>query len=143
MRHQRDRRQNSDVKPSSANNASASSIVRRLHSGSRRSGLYQAQAKRWHLSGGIVSPRGIFQSLHHFSTCSSDQKSSIVFQVKTTLSHQCAARMAKCTMPLSSLSNPFVTFKLIAVPQQLHEASMMASCCSIAGIPIASQMQLP
>jgi len=88
MRHQCGNRQNSEVSPSSANSASASSIVRRLQSGSRRSGLYQACAKRQHLSRGIISPRGRFQSLHHFSMCSSDQKSSIVFQLKTMSSHQ-------------------------------------------------------
>ncbi len=143
MRHQRDKRQNSDVKPSSANNTSASSIVRLLHSGARRSGLYQACAKRQHLSRGITSPRGIFQSLHHFSICSSDQKSSIVFQLKTMSSHQCAAGMAKCTIPCASPSEPLVTFKFIAVLQHPHDASMTASCFSIAGMPIASQMQLP
>ena len=143
MLHQRGKRQNSDVKPSSANNASASSIVRLLHSGARRSGLYQACAKRQHLSSGITSPRGRFQSLHHFSICSSDQKSSIVFQLKTMSSHQCAAGMAKCAIPCASPIESFVTFRLIAVLQQPHEASMVAFCCNIAGMPIASQMQLP
>src|SRR6266496_4946041 len=92
MRHQRGKRQNGEVKPSSENNSSASSTVRLLHSGSRRSGPYQTCAKRQHLARGITSPRDISQSLHHFSTCSSDQKSNIVFQLKTMSSHQCAAR---------------------------------------------------
>ena len=143
MRHQRGKRQNSDVKPSSENNASASSMVRLLHSGSRRSGLYQTCANPLHLSSDIISPRGRFQSLHHFSTCSSDQKSSIVFQLKTMSSHQCAAGMAKCARPRAPSSEPFVIFKFIAVLQQPHEASMTASCFNIAGMPIASHMQLP
>ena len=143
MRHQRGNRQNSDVKPSSANSASASSIVRLLHSGSRRSGLYHACANRLHFSSGIISPRARPQSLHHFSTCSSDQKSSIVFQLKTMSSHQCAAGTAKCANPPASSSEPLVIFKFIAVLQQPHDASMMASCFNIAGMPIASQMQLP
>ena len=143
MRHQCGKRQNSDVKPSSANSASASSIVRLLHSGFRRSVLYHACANRLHLSRGIISPRGRFQSLHHFSTCSSDQKSSIVFQLKTMSSHQCAAGMAKCANPSALSSEPFVVFKFIAVPQQPHDASTMTSCSSIAAMPIASQMQLP
>ncbi len=143
MRHQCGKRQNSDVEPSSANSASASSIVRLLHSGARRSGLYQACAKRQHFSSGITSPRGRFQSLHHFSICSSDQKSSIVFQLKTMSSHQCAAGMAKCAIPCASPIKPFVTFKFIVVLQHPHDASRVASCCNIAGIPIASQMQLP
>ena len=143
MRRQRGKRQNVEVKPSSENNASASSMVRLLHSGSRRSGLYQGCAKRQHLSRGMISPRGRFQSLHQFSTCSSDQKSSIVFQLKTMSSHQCAAGIAKCATPCASSSEPSVTFKFIAVPQQPHEASIVASCFSIAGMPIASQMQLP
>lgn len=143
MRLQRGKLQNSDIKPSSANNASASSIVRLLHSGSRRSGLYQACAKLKHLSRGITSPRGRFQSLHHFSTCSSDQKRSIVFQLKTMSSHQCAAGMAKCARPPASSSEPFVIFRFIAVLQQPHDASMKASCFNIAGTPIASQMQFP
>jgi hypothetical protein len=142
MRHQRGKRQNGEVSSSSENNASASSTVRLLHSGSRRSGLYQGCAKRLHLLRGIISPRGRFQSLHHFSTCSSDQKSSIVFQLKTMSSHQCAAGMAKWAIPRTSSSEPFVIFRFIAVLQQPQEASMAASCFNIAGMPIASQMQL-
>src|SRR5438132_887899 len=142
-RHHRVKRQNGEVKPSSENNSSASSIVRLLHSGSRRSGPYQTCAKRQHLSSGITSPRDISQSLHHLSTCSSDQKSNIVFQLKTMSSHQCAAGMAKWAIPRASSSAPLVIFKFIAVLQQPHEASMVASCCKIAGMPIASQTQLP
>jgi hypothetical protein len=143
MRLQRGKRQNSEVRPSFPNSASASSIVRLFHSGARRSGLYQACAKRQHLSRRITSPRGRFQSLHHFSICSSDQKSSIVFQLKTMSFHQCAAGMAKCAIPCASPIEPIVTVKFIAVLQHPHDASMTASCLSIAGMPIASQMQLP
>ncbi len=143
MRLHRGKRQNSDVKPSSENKASASSMVRLLHSASRRSGLYQACANRLHLSRGMISPCDRFQSLHHFSTCSSDQKRSIVFQLNTISSHHRAAGMAKCAMPRPSSSEPFVIFKFIAVLQQPHDVSMTASCLSIAGMPIASQMQLP
>ena len=41
------------------------------------------------------------------------------------------------------MSEPLTTVTCIAVPQQPHEASMVASRRSIAGMPIASQIQLP
>ncbi len=95
MRPQLGKRQNGEARPSSAKRAFTSSAVLLRHSGSRRSAPYQAFARRQHRSSERTSPRCRFQSLHHFSTCSSDQKSNIVFQLNTMSSHQCAAGMAK------------------------------------------------
>jgi hypothetical protein len=51
--------------------------------------------------------------------------------------------MAKWAIPEASSSEPSTAATCIAVPQHPHEASMVASHCSIAGMPNASQMQLP
>lgn len=131
------------MRPSSANKISASLIVLLLQAGSRRSALNQALASSQHLSTLRVSPRGRFQSPHHFAICSSDQKSSIVFQLKTTSSHQRAAATAKWASPRACASEPFATSKVIAVPQHPHEALTIPSCFNMEGIPRASQMQLP
>lgn len=87
--------QKADVSPSSANNCSVSPTVLRRHSGCLRSGRYQASASLHPVSRDNTAPRSNRHESHHRSTCSSDRKKSIVFQVNTMSFHQLRAGMAK------------------------------------------------
>ena len=80
--------QKGEVSPSSPSTASVSSTVFRRHAGSRRSGPYHACARRHPCSRDNIAPRSSFHCRHQRSTCSSDRKSSMVFQLKTMSSHQ-------------------------------------------------------
>src|SRR5688572_33282753 len=101
----------------------ASSSVRRLQVGSRRSAPYHTWANSQPCLREKASPRALLHCSHHLSTCSSDLKRSIVFQVNLILSHQRAAGTAKWITPASpSTSFPPRTSTDIASLQSAHDA---------------------
>lgn len=140
-RHQR-RLQNADVKPSWPNSCSISSTVLRRHCGCLRSGEYHDCANRQPVSSDNTAPRLNRHDSHQRSTCSSDRKKSMVFHVKTMSFHHSRAGMAKWITP-SPRTEPLSTTTSAIVPQSPQLVVMRASRFSMAGIPRASQMQLP
>jgi len=88
------RRQNAERSPTLFNVAWACSGEKGRHLGERRS-PYQALARRRPCWSEKTAPRRSFQMRHQRATCSSDRKSSMVFQVKTMFSYQRDAGTAK------------------------------------------------
>src|SRR5712664_2411965 len=79
---------------------------------------------------------------HQRATCSSDRKSSMVFQVKTIFSYQREAGTAKWMTPFAEGRQPLRTVSCIEESQQAHAVVITASRRSITGIASASQTQL-
>ncbi len=142
VRFQTDSFQNSPLSPIRAKAASASDTLFGRHAGLRRS-LYHSFASRQPCSKLRMPPRGRFHCLHQRSTCCSDRNRSMVFHVKTMSLYQSRAGTAIWMIPFDPSSRPFLTFSSISKLQQPQEASIRAFCPSIAGMPSASQMQLP
>lgn len=134
--------QKAPANPIPARTASASCSVFRRQSGLSLS-AYQARASSQHCSGNIVAPRGRSRNVHHRSMCSSDRKRSMVDQVKPMLSHHRAAGTPKCTMPSDRVSVPFLTSRSIWASQSPQRMVSVASASRAAGMPRASQMQIP
>ena len=88
------RRQNAERSPTLFNVAWACCGEKGRHLGERRS-PYQALARRRPCWSEKTAPRRSFQMRHQRATCSSDRKSSMVFQVKTMFSYQRDAGTAK------------------------------------------------
>ena len=142
VRFQTDNFQNSPLSPIRAKAASASDTLFGRHAGLRRS-LYHSFSSRQPCSKLRMPPRGRFHCLHQRSTCCSDRNRSMVFHVKTMSLYQSRAGTAIWMIPFDPSSRPFLTFSSISKLQQPQEASIRAFCPSIAGMPSASQMQLP
>ena len=133
--------QKSPLKPSDAKSLSTVSIAGLDHSGAPRSSANQALASLQACSISSSAPRGIDHCRHQRSTCSSDLKSSIVFQVKTTSCHQRAAGTAKWMTSVVRGAPSSVTSKTVASPQQPQALITRAGSRSMIGTPSASQAQ--
>ena len=132
----------SPLSPIRAKAASASDALFGRQAGLRRS-PYHSFARRQPCCKPRTPPRGRFHCLHQRSTCCSDRNRSMVFQVKTMSLYQSRAGTAIWISPFDPSSRPFSIFSNISKLQQPQEASIRALCPSIAGMPSASQMQLP
>ena len=134
--------QYSPTSPTWENADSASATVLGRQSGASRS-PYHSCAKLQPCCSERVPPRGRFHCWHQRSTCCSDRNRSMVRQVKTTSLYQSLGGTAMCMIPSLCRSRPLLTSSIIWKLQHPHAASMRPALCSMAGMPSASQMQLP